>query len=242
MTVRLLVPRGSLDETSIELSGPDHHYLFRVRRLRIGDTLELFDGEGAIATAHVASISANSATLQPALVRREATERIRYTAQIPMIKGDRMDRCIGQLVELGVHSLMPYRAERAVVQLDEERSALRLERHKKLVRSAAQQSQRSSVPEVFRLTSLVDALDKGRESDLAVFLWEGAKGESLVGQLPEKPPASITLLSGPEGGMTNVEVDAALAAGYIATGLGPRILRAETAPVAALAAISLHYN
>lgn len=235
--LRLLVPPAELVPGERSVRGEDHHYLFHVRRLRAGDRLVLFDGEGREAEAEVAAVGPRSATLQVGArsLVAEGLQAPRLTVILSLIKGERMDWCLTKLVELGVGRIVPLQAERSVVRLDPERAEKRRARYRAQVRAAVQQCRGTHVPAVEPIGGMDQALALTGDAELKLLFWEGARAVLLRTLVPEHRPASVAMLVGPEGGLSAGEVDAALAAGFSAVGLGPRILRADTAAVAGAA-------
>jgi len=240
--LRLLVEPGSLRAGSREVSGDDHHYLFRVRRLAAGDRLILFDGDGAEADAEVTSAGPRAGRLEVAPPRVVAAAAPRLTVLLSIIKGERMDWCLAKLVELGVGRIVPLAAERSVVRLEPGRAERRLERYRAQVRAAAQQSRCALVPHVEPVAGLEAALAEVAGAGLKLHLWEDPRAIPLRSALPEHAPATIAVLVGPEGGLTAAEVELATAAGFVAVSLGRRILRAETAAVASAAILAYALN
>ena len=223
--VRIFV--ADLHEGELAIRGDEHHYLSHVRRARVGDTLELVDGEGQRAVAAIARI-----TEHETIVRAEAPQALhepgpRVRVLVPLIKGDRMDVCIEKLVEVGADELVVWPAARSVVQLAGGRRAARVEHYQGIARAAARQSRRARVPQVGFADSLASAIAT-------------ASGARVVLD-PDAPPGpfpaagDITLVSGPEGGLAPEEL--ARFDGWTRIGLGPRVLRAETAPIVAVALV-----
>ncbi len=216
----------------VTVRGDDHHYLFRVRRLTVGDAVTVFDGQGGEADAVVESIGAVEATLRVGPARREPAPALHLTVIQALIKGERMDWCIEKLVEVGVDRIVVVATERAVVKLDAARAASRLARLSTVAREAAKQARRAVVPAV-ELASLDEAL--AIPAALRLCCHPVAAGPLPVGTAA----ASAVILVGPEGGLAPGELDRASAAGFEAVSLGPTVLRAETAGPAAVAALKL---
>jgi 16S rRNA (uracil1498-N3)-methyltransferase len=231
--VRLLVPAEALARGSVEITGDDHHYLFRVRRLPIGATVIVFDGEGGEAEAVVEQVDAARARLRIGEARRETPATPELTVVQALVKGDRMDWCVQKLVEVGVDRLVLITTERCVVRLDAERAEARRARLQAIAREAAKQARRATVPAVE--WSTMDAALAGGGLRLVC---HPSSPRSLAEYFGTTAP-SVTLLIGPEGGLTPTEIDRAVAAGFEAVALGPTVLRAETAGVAAVAAFRL---
>jgi 16S rRNA (uracil1498-N3)-methyltransferase len=237
--LRLLVEPAALVAGERTVRGDDYHYMFHVRRMRPGDRLVLFDGEGCEAEAEVKAVGSRAAGLEVGprvVVAARAAPRL--TVILSLIKGERMEQCLTKLVELGVGRIIPLLAERSVVRLSGERAERRRERYRAQVRAAVQQSRATQVPLVESICSLEQALARTAQTELKIMLWEGATAVPLCSALPERPPAGAAVLVGPEGGFSAAEVGVATASGFAAVGLGPRILRADTAAVAGAAILA----
>jgi len=232
--MRLLVAADALAAGRAIVTGDDHHYLFRVRRLTVGDPVTVFDGAGAEADAVVERIGADDAALAIGPARREAPAALHLTVIQALIKGERMDWCVEKLVEVGADRIVVVATERAVVRLDAARAAARQARLGAIAREAAKQARRAVVPSV-EVTTLAEALPI--EAALKLVCDPGA-ARSLGAQLGTSA-ATAAILVGPEGGLSPEELARAAAAGFEAVSLGPTVLRAETAGVAAVAALRI---
>lgn len=235
---RLHVSASALDAGAATVQGEQHHYLFRVLRLAVGDELVVFDGHGREANAIVESVSAQQATLRLGDARETDEARgPRMIAMPALIKGERMEWCVQKLVELGVSTIAPVRAARSVVKLDAKRAANRRSRFEGIASNAARQCGRSTVPDIRPIGSLAEAIGS-LEAELKLVFTTALPGRGLAEVLAGAQPSSVAFAIGPEGGFTPDEVEGLVEAGFVAVGLGPRVLRAETAAVAALAALS----
>jgi 16S rRNA (uracil1498-N3)-methyltransferase len=200
--------------------------------MRAGDTLVLFDGSGADFTGEIVATGKNEVTISIGEGAPAATESpLRITLWHGICRSSRMDYVVQKATELGVNTIQPLITERSVVRLDAERAASRREHWQKVAISAAEQCGRSRLPHVLPPRSLDDSLAQLRADELAVMLHPGGK-EKLSGLLADA--RHLTLVTGPEGGFTDAECALAVAAGFRLASLGPRVLRSETAPVAAL--------
>jgi 16S rRNA (uracil1498-N3)-methyltransferase len=216
----------------------DHHYLFRVRRLTVGDRLVAFDGAGAEADAVVVAIDAAVGWLELAAPRPLAASAApALHALLPLIKGERMDVAIEKLVELGARRIVPFAAARSVVRLEGARAAERHRRYQAIARAASAQCRAAIACEVRPIGDLAEALRAAPEADLRLHFSEAAGARPLAAALADVRPAAIAFLTGPEGGLADDEIAAAADAGFVGVSLGPRILRAETAAIAAAAAL-----
>lgn len=215
------------------------HHAARVLRLAAGEPVILFDGHGGEFEAHITRINGNEVS-----VKTGAHNTVEREAPLPILlaqglsSGDRMDFTLQKAVELGVAAIQPVATARSVVKLKDERAARRAEHWQNLVVCACEQCGRNRVPEVAPLLNLPDwlaQLSARQPQDEARILLSPHAGVSLR----ELDPAHgrVILLAGPEGGLAHSEVLAAQARGFAPVRLGPRVLRTETAALAALAAI-----
>lgn len=227
---RLHVARSRIAGDRARLAPEEWHYLRNVLRLPAGAPLEIFDGEGGV---HEASLPPAGEELLLGPRRQvEAPRAVVWLAFAPP-RGDRADLLVEKAVELGVARLVPFEAARSTVRLDRERGASRAERWRRIAAEAARQCGRAEVPAVDEPMPLAAALALGPPGLRRLLFYEGG-GEPLASLLDPAAPGHVALV-GPEGGFTSEEVGAAAAAGARVGSLGPRILRAETAGIAAVA-------
>ncbi len=211
-------------------AGPSHH-LLRVLRLKAGAELRVFNGRGGCYAAVLADSSGGSAEVDIGAVDHSDRESpLAITLAIGMSRGERMDWIVQKSVELGVATIQPLTTLRTEVRLKGERCAKKLTHWRQIAIAACEQSGRNRVPEILPPEPFSTAL--GLPAELQLVLAPGAD-QSLAGLT--ETPSSLCLLIGPEGGLAAEEVAAAEAVGFRAVGLGPRVLRTETAPLAALA-------
>lgn len=234
-TIRLLVPELPIGGGTFQLPpGPAAHAA-RVLRVTVGDALALFDGEGREATARVTEVRGGAVAVEAmpaATIDRESPLSLTLVQGIS--RGERMDLVVQKATELGVSRLVPVLTERSVVKLDAAQSAKRLQHWQGIVAAAAEQSGRTRLPVVEPVATLGAWLARpATVHDLRFLLHPGS--QTRVRDLP--PLRAATLLIGPEGGLSSTERDHALLAGFKDLSLGPRILRTETAALAALAAL-----
>lgn len=212
-----------------ELPETQAHYIGRVLRLAVGDAVQLFDGSGQEFLGQLSEVGKKS-------VRVELTEQFDGQAESPLrvhlgqglSRGERMDWAIQKATELGVAVITPVVSERCEVRLKDERADKRLSHWRQIAISACEQCGRSVLPVIHPPLLLSDWL-RQTEADLKLVLHPVAEPLSS-----HPKPASLAFLIGPEGGLSETEVDQAKAAGFHAARLGPRVLRTETAPVVAL--------
>ncbi|HID7684119.1 TPA: 16S rRNA (uracil(1498)-N(3))-methyltransferase [Neisseria meningitidis] len=206
-----------------------------VLRVRPNENITLFDGKGK---AHAAQLTVLKKRRAEAEILHEDTTDNESPLNITLIQsissGDRMDFTLQKSVELGVTAIQPVISERCIVRLDGERAAKRLARWQEIVISACEQSGRNTVPPVLPIIGYREALDKmPSESTKLIMSINRARKLGDIRQ----PSGAIVFMVGPEGGWTEQEEQQAFDAGFQAVTLGKRILRTETAPLAALAAM-----
>lgn len=230
---RLYLPDLLSEGSTARLDEERGHYLKSVLRLKRGHALTVFNGDGSEYAATVAELGRGGVLLAIGRCRRRDAESPLIThLGLGISRSERMDFAIQKAVELGVSRITPLFTEHCVVRLDEARKDQRSLHWRKVVRSACEQCGRNRVPELDEPASL-EAWLVGREG---LKLFFDPEGEASLKSLPP-PAATVFLLSGPEGGFAERERTQAREAGFIPVRLGPRILRTETAVLAALAAI-----
>lgn len=210
-------------------------YLLQVLRLRAGDSLVLFDGSGVDFEATLTRCDRKlcAADIGDALPV-EAETPLRVHLGIGISRGERMDFAVQKAVELGVAAIMPLASERSVVKLDDERTVKKMQHWQGVLISACEQSGRSRLPTLHAPTTLPDWLDDNPGG----FLLHHEAPRTFADMSPPEP-MSVNLLIGPEGGLSDAERALAARHDYIDVRLGPRVMRTETAPLAALAAMQM---
>jgi 16S rRNA (uracil1498-N3)-methyltransferase len=214
-------------------AGPSHH-LLRVLRLKAGTEVHVFNGRGGCHRARLAGSDGARALVEVGAIDRADRESpLAVTLAIGISRGERMDWIVQKSVELGVTAIQPLTTQRTEVRLKGERSARKLTHWRQIAIAACEQCGRNRIPEIQAAKPFQAVFDTpAQAAELRLVLAPGA-GQSLAGLADA--PQSLSLLIGPEGGLAAEEIAAAKAAGFLAVGLGPRVLRTETAPLAALA-------
>lgn len=218
-----------------ELPEQAAHHAARVLRLQPGDPVSVFNGRGGEGDARITDIGKRNVTLE--IVGWQAVERespLQILLAQAISAGDKMDFTLQKAVELGIANIQPLAGERSVVRLSGERADKRVAHWQGVVVAACEQSGRNRVPEVAPIRPLLDWLGQQDRPGLRLMLSPVA--EIGLRDLP-RPDGNITLLVGPEGGLSPAEAEAALRYGYTPVRLGARVLRTETAALAALAAM-----
>ena len=244
MAVRLHVEMALAEGAELPLPAAAARHA-QVRRVQPGDVLRLFDGRGGEWAATVLRMERSA--VQVRIGAHEAVVRelaVAVTLAVGMPANERMDWLVEKATELGAATLQPLQCERSVLRLDGERAARKTAHWQAVAVAASEQCGRTHVPVVAPVRALGRWLaELGAAGDPTA----GGAQRLLLSPAPTSAPfadaaagaAALHLLSGPEGGFAPAEVAAALAAGFVPVGLGPRVLRAETAPLAALAWLAL---
>ena len=216
----------------VALGKSDAHHIKNVLRLKAGDRVKLFDGAGFEYKAVIRKMSAAKVDVE-ILSRGHAA--LRSGAQIivaqAFLKEKKMDDLVRKLCELGVAKWIPFFSQRSIPRPDASRLAGRRRRWHRIAAEALKQCRRVDLPEIAEALSFEAVLDVGKKCDLNIVFWENDSGMGSNGKGPIK---KILLMLGPEGGFTRNEIQMAKNSGFVAAGLGPRILRAETATLAAV--------
>jgi 16S rRNA (uracil1498-N3)-methyltransferase len=240
-STRLLVAPAALRAGEVEITGDDHHYLFRVRRLRPGDVVTLFDGAGRQSAAAVDRIEAERAILiaEPPIAEPAASSW-RLAIAVALIKGERMEWCLQKLTEVGADDIVVMHTARTVVRLDGDRATSRISRWTAVAIDAARQSHRATVPTISIAPSFEAALATLATAPLRLIAHPLAADDLAAAIAAARPaaPRTAALAIGPEGGFAPTELDLALSLGWSPISLGPHILRAETAAIIGAAQLS----
>jgi len=227
--------------TRVILEGNAASHVTRVLRLRVGEALTLFNGAGGEYAASIEAARGGRLTVavgEPRAVERESP--LSLTLAQGVSRGERMDLVVQKATELGVSGIVPLFTERSVVRLGAQQAERKLNHWRAIAIAACEQSGRNRLPKVAPPVSLADLLRSGAEREGGrLLLSPGAT--SRLDALP-RPATSVTVLIGPEGGLTNAEQEAAVTAGFLPVRLGPRVLRTETAAIAALALLQREFG
>lgn len=246
---RYFVHSNQIDDQAVTITGEDVHHIVRVMRMNIEDQLlcSLSDTRRT-ALCQIAEIT-NDMVVASIVewISAEVELPVRVTIANGLPKGDKLELVIQKGTELGAEMFIPFNAARSIVKWDEKKGQKKVERWNKIAKEAAEQSHRSFLPEVTAPLSFSELLkESGKYHHKLVAYEESAKeGErSAFAQALRKMNAgeSVLVLFGPEGGLSEKEIDKLTECGFVCCALGPRILRTETAPLYALSAISYHFE
>jgi 16S rRNA (uracil1498-N3)-methyltransferase len=237
---RVFIEAPLASGAAVKLSGTAANHVMRVLRLRVGQELTLFNGSGGEFAASIASFTGSSVTV--AVGAERAVERespLQLTLAQGVSRGERMDLVMQKATELGVTHLVPVLTERSVVRLDASQAARKLSHWRAICIAACEQSGRNRPPGVVGPVMLGDFLRSDLKSGTRLLLSPAAP--LRIVEVP-RPAHSVTVLIGPEGGLTQEEQERALAAGFVGVRLGPRVLRTETAAIAALTLLQREFG
>ena len=248
---QFLVAPEDIGRGAFALRGPEAFHVARVMRLGAGAELDLFDGKGGRFKGVIESVQADGSvtgkvteTMKAGAGRTPASVNL----YLGLLKTSHWDYALEKGTELGVSAFIPILTPRTVVLLHEvERTKAKAERWARLIMAAAKQCGRGDLPPVRDAVQFRDAIRALKDKGLVLLAWEGMKGAcagetlgpAIRGALSTNglKPLEVSLFIGPEGGFSEEEVELARAQGAVVFGLGPRILRAETAAVAAAALV-----
>jgi len=213
----------------------------KVLRLKCGESVLVCDGAGVECVCTVSDVSPDQISLVVQHRQQsEAEASVRVSVYMAFPKGDKLEHVIQKATELGAYEIVAFPSSRCISRPDEKSLKKKLERWQKIAASAAEQSGRGRVPQVSVLPSYSAALERALMSDLAILFYENEQATTLRMALSEGTCGSVSILTGPEGGMEVAEVEQAAKMGVRVCTLGKRILRCETAPLCALSAIMYH--
>lgn len=232
------VSPSDVQDEFVDVSGSEGHHAARVLRVRPGEAITVADGSGRVIDAVVTEVGNG--------VRAE----IRGTSDVPVVrpaitlyqavaKGDRMDDVVTKAVEVGVARIVPFLAERTIVRWGDAKRRKATERWKAVARAAAKQCR---APRLTVVEDVLESAARSLETDGPALVLHEQSSTRLRDVLPAKAPQSIAVVVGPEGGLTEGEVEGLAATGADIVSLGERILRTETAGMAAAVIIAYVYG
>jgi 16S rRNA (uracil1498-N3)-methyltransferase len=233
---RIFVDQSLQEGKTLMLADEAAHHVAHVLRLRPGHALILFDGRGGEYEAEICKVDKRSVEVLIKQHREiDKGSPLQITLAQGISRGQKMDFSLQKAVELGVERIIPVMTEHGNVHLDEQRQQKKIEHWHGVIIGACEQSGRNKLPELVSPLAFDDCL--ALDSGLTKLILHPESGISLA-KLP-RPTGGLTLLIGPEGGFSDGEIQKACAAGYQIINIGPRILRTETAALAAISACQM---
>lgn len=234
---RFFVEAQDLSGDVLHLTGENFQHA-RVLRLKPGEKLLVCDGQGREALCQVRQVGASDMELEILERRDSETEAaVKVSVYMAFSKADKLEHVIQKATELGAYEIVAFPSARCVSRPDEKSLKKKLERWQKIAASAAEQSGRGRIPQVITLGSFQEVLERAAQADKALLFYENEHAVTLRMALEEGSWSTAGLLTGPEGGLEEAEVEQAREAGFQVCTLGKRILRCETAPLCALSAV-----
>lgn len=227
----------NINDEKIILDGESARHIAKSLRMRVGDVICVTDGGGDDYGCQIEEITKDEVVLKVCYKQAcESEPSCRVTIYQGVPKSSKMEDIIQKCVELGVCKIVPTLTKRCISRPDNKAAGKKNQRYQKIALEAAQQSGRGIVPKIENMKTLRQAIDED-ESDVKIVFYEGG-GEKLA-DIVKLDTESVSVFIGPEGGFEQEEVEQIEASGGVRATLGKRILRTQTAPVAALTAIML---
>ncbi|KHF41909.1 16S rRNA (uracil(1498)-N(3))-methyltransferase [Halalkalibacter okhensis] len=245
---RYFVKKEQMTDTAVQIIGDDVKHISKVMRMDVGDEVICSDNDSRTVKCRLSNLSDTeinadiTETLEP---KTELPVQVTIAQGLP--KGDKLDLIIQKGTELGAFAFLPFAAARSIVKWDHKKASKKIERLEKIAKEAAEQSYRERIPEVLPVHSFSQLKQELPSFDLIILAYEESAKQGEQAQLAQQlttvaPGQKILVIIGPEGGITEEEVDQLTKQGVIVCGFGPRILRTETASLYVLAAISYHFE
>lgn len=235
--VRFFVDPEQMQPDFMVLTGENAQHA-KVLRLKNGEEVLICDGHGQECLCVISDVSPGQIGLV-VRSRRESDSEAAVAVSIYMAlpKGDKLEHVIQKATELGAYEIVTFPTARCVSRPDEKSLKKKLERWQKIAASAAEQSGRGRIPQVIALPSYAAALERAAGADRALLFYENERAVTLRMAIDAGDFSTVSLMTGPEGGLESAEVEQARKAGLQVCTLGKRILRCETAPLCALSAV-----
>ena len=235
--IRFFVTPEEMQPDFLVLTGENAQHA-KVLRLKQGEEVLVCDGQGTECLCAVSDVSPGQISLVVKSRQESANEAVvQVSVYMAFPKADKLEHVIQKATELGAYEIVAFPSARCISKPDEKSLKKKLERWQKIAASAAEQSGRGRIPEVLTLPSYQAALERAAKADKALLFYENEQATTLKMALSHSSYTTVSLLTGPEGGLEELEVEKAKEAGLQVCTLGKRILRCETAPLCALSAV-----
>jgi 16S rRNA (uracil1498-N3)-methyltransferase len=245
---RYFVAKKQMTSQKVKITGEDVKHISRVMRMNVGDEIICSNNDSRTVRCLISNQTDHE-------IVADIIEELQPNTELPLEvtivqglpKGDKLDLIIQKGTELGAAEFIPFSAARSVVKWEPKKVGKKLERLEKIAKEAAEQSYRERIPVVQQLHSLTELKKQLPLFDCVIVAYEEVAKEGEQKQFASTlnkltSGQKVAIIIGPEGGLTEEEIDQLKTDGAITCGLGPRILRTETAAMYALAAISYHFE
>ncbi|TWI56395.1 16S rRNA (uracil(1498)-N(3))-methyltransferase [Halalkalibacter nanhaiisediminis] len=245
---RYFVAQEQMSDHKVTITGEDVKHIGRVMRMEPGDEIVCSDG-------HLRTVRCEISLVEESLIEARIVEELVPNTELPVYvtiaqglpKGDKLELIVQKGTELGAFAFLPFSAARSIVKWDHKKAGKKIERLTKIAKEAAEQSYRERIPNIYDIHSLAELRNQISSFDAVIIAYEESAKSGEKMKLAEilqslSVSQSVLVIIGPEGGLTTTEVEQLTEEGAILCGFGPRILRTETAPLYALAAISYHFE
>lgn len=240
---QFFVEDAQVSDGFVRIEGSDINHIKNVLRMKSGERVRISTSSGKNYYCEIAEIT-------DSMVQADILEELTEGTELPnkiylfqgLPKGDKMELIIQKAVELGAYEIIPVAMKNCVVKLDPKKAENKVKRWQEIAKSAAKQSKRSLIPTVQLPLTYQQAVEAAKELDVVLIPYENERGMAATKEAVERLAAgeSIGIFIGPEGGFAPEEIDAAKSEDMQLISLGKRILRTETAGLAALAILSYH--
>ena len=238
---RFFAHKSNFLNNIVVLQGSDVSHIRTVLRLTVGDEIEVLDGEGTLYLVRLSEFKNKLIKCEILSSEKNDTESpLKIHLGQSLVKGNGFDIILRKAVELGAHSISPLLTERTVTKVDSDKKIMRW---KKIAEESSKQCGRSAIPKISNsIVKLETFCQQASDSDLKLIFWEMESKKRLRDINTETAPRSVSVLIGPEGGFTQEEVETARSYGFHSLRLGPRIFRAETAPLVVLSILQAEWG
>lgn len=219
----------ALDATSLHIDGDEGRHAATVKRLRIGEEIDVSDGVGVRARAIVSAVGKDFVTVDVLAISQEDSPQVSFSCAQALAKGDRADLAIEILTEVGISDIIPWTAAHSIAKWDENKSRAKWQRTAK---EASKQSRRSYIPRIHDVHSTQDICNLSDSFDVTIVLHEDGTVDLSTIELPKV--GSVMIVVGPEGGISSTEIYSFEQSGAVIARIGPTVLRTSTAGAIAL--------
>jgi 16S rRNA (uracil1498-N3)-methyltransferase len=243
---RYFVKNNQITNSGITITGDDVMHISIVMRMKVGAQVEVCDEDSHCFLCEVKTISKQEVYLSiKDIIAHNPELGIEVTIAHGLVRREKTEEVIQKISEMGAYAYIPLKLERSIVKVSSELEDKKTERYQKIAKEASEQAHRTKVMQIKKPQSLSQLIENKHDYDLCLFAYEESaknNGMSLKAALSQWAGSKIIIVIGPEGGISPKEAEILQQSDFIAVGLGPRILRTETAPQYVLSAISYQFE